>query len=356
MKQENLEIFFFLSQWAANFKFSQIPVIVIEAAKRSMIDTFAVGCAGSTRSIIKSLKECSQELYSGTNANYLDCETTLSPVGAALINGAACHVLDFDDTFYPGVLHPSTVVFPAALAVAQGINSDGKSLLTAMIAGLECECIIGKIVEDTLYDQGWFPTVILGVVGSAIAASHLLQLSPLQTYHAINIAFSQGSLLQKRGISVRPYLVGRAASIGVESAYLARRGIALKTDSFQQAIQQIFARINPNTNFEISKLQELGKVWSLVEPSFAIKKYPACSSVQAAGEGLENLVKQYKITPDEIVSVECEVTAFINKSLDFDRPKTPTEAQFSLQFALASLLIYGELTPRQLTEATLKNS
>jgi len=33
------------------------------------------------------------------------------------------------------------------------------------MAGLEAECILGKMVQDTLYNQGWFPTVVLGVVG-----------------------------------------------------------------------------------------------------------------------------------------------------------------------------------------------
>ncbi|MEQ8538148.1 MAG: MmgE/PrpD family protein [Coleofasciculus sp. D1-CHI-01] len=297
---ENLEILPSLSQWATNLTFARIPKAAVEAAKRSIIDTFAVGCAGSTWSTITALKKSSQELYQGSSADCLDFQTTLSPVGAALLNSAACHVLDYDDTFYPGVLHPSTVVFPSALALAQSVRSDGQSLLTAFIAGLEAECILGKMVQDTLYNQGWFPTVVLGVVGSAIAASHLLKLSAIQTSYAVNIALSQSSLLPKRGTPVRPYLVGRAAAIGVESAYIAQAGINLDVDAFAHACHQLFSQINPHLNFDVSLVKQLGKIWSLVEPGFALKRYPVCSSAQAASECLQNVVTQHELDPADI--------------------------------------------------------
>ena len=41
---------------------------------------------------------------------------------AALVNGTLAHALDFDDTHLPSVLHPSSSVIPAALAVAQAIG------------------------------------------------------------------------------------------------------------------------------------------------------------------------------------------------------------------------------------------
>jgi 2-methylcitrate dehydratase PrpD len=350
---EALKILPPLCQWTAGLTFEQIPEAVVKMAKRSIVDTFAVGVAGSSWNTILALKKSSRDLYPGLSADCLDFETSLSPVGAALVNGAACHVLDYDDTFYPGVLHPSTVVFPSALAVAQSLKSDGQALLTAFIVGIEAECILGKIVKDTLYNQGWFPTVILGVVGSAIAASHLLKLSPIQTRHAVSIAFSQSSLLQKRGTPIRPYLVGRVAAIGVESAYLAQAGIHLNIDAFDHASHQIFSQIDPNLRFDISPIKQLGKTWSFIEPGLALKRYPVCSSAHAASEALENLIQQYKLLAAEIQSIDCEVTPMIYNSLDFEQPQTPTEAQFSLQFALASLLTYGELTPLQLNASIL---
>ncbi len=39
-----------------------------------------------------------------------------TPAGAALLNGALAHSLDFDDTHAAGTLHPGAPVIPAAIA------------------------------------------------------------------------------------------------------------------------------------------------------------------------------------------------------------------------------------------------
>jgi len=42
-----------------------------------------------------------------------------SPAGAAFLNGALAHSLDFDDTHAAGSLHPGAPVIPAALAAGR---------------------------------------------------------------------------------------------------------------------------------------------------------------------------------------------------------------------------------------------
>ena len=50
---------------------------------------------------------------------------------AALVNGAASHVVEQDDLLNSSVLHPATVVFPAILAMAQSGRFSGKALIAA---------------------------------------------------------------------------------------------------------------------------------------------------------------------------------------------------------------------------------
>src|SRR4029077_2728160 len=61
-----------------------------------------------------------------------------SPFFAALVNGAASHVVEQDDLHNGSVYHPGTVVFPAVLAAAQEIGASGKDLIAASVAGYEC--------------------------------------------------------------------------------------------------------------------------------------------------------------------------------------------------------------------------
>ena len=57
-----------------------------------------------------------------------------SPFFAALINGAASHVVEQDDVHNGSVYHPATVVFPAVLAAAQEVGATGKDLIAASVA------------------------------------------------------------------------------------------------------------------------------------------------------------------------------------------------------------------------------
>ena len=60
-----------------------------------------------------------------------------SPLGAALLNGAFAHSLDFDDTHAAGTLHPGAPVIPAALAAAEMCGAAEPDVLAAIVAGYE---------------------------------------------------------------------------------------------------------------------------------------------------------------------------------------------------------------------------
>jgi len=53
---------------------------------------------------------------------------------AALVNGVAAHVLDYDDVALHG--HPSAVLVPAILAQAETSESSGAEMMAAYLAGV----------------------------------------------------------------------------------------------------------------------------------------------------------------------------------------------------------------------------
>ena len=54
-------------------------------------------------------------------------------MSAALINGAAAHALDFDDTHMAMNGHPSVPVIPAVLALAESGPVSGRAVLEAIV-------------------------------------------------------------------------------------------------------------------------------------------------------------------------------------------------------------------------------
>jgi 2-methylcitrate dehydratase PrpD len=62
---------------------------------------------------------------------------------AALVNGAAAHVLDYDDTFEPLSGHATAVLVPAILALGEELDSTGPDLVEALVVGLEAMACVG---------------------------------------------------------------------------------------------------------------------------------------------------------------------------------------------------------------------
>jgi aconitate decarboxylase len=80
---------------------------------------------------------------------------------AALLNGIASHVHDYDDTHLDTIIHPTGPVASALLAVAEWKGGfSGKDFLLALIAGIEAECKVGLAVWPEHYDVGWFVDLI----------------------------------------------------------------------------------------------------------------------------------------------------------------------------------------------------
>src|SRR5690606_20530059 len=146
----------------------------------------------------------------------------------ALVNGTTAHSLDFDDTHAAGTLHPGAPVIPAALAAAEMVGADGKTVLAAIVAGYEVTCRLAlSLPGGDHYDRGYLPTATCGAVGAAAAAARVFGLSASQVEDAFGIALSQaaGSLqFLASGAWTKRFQVGWSALNGLTAASLAREG------------------------------------------------------------------------------------------------------------------------------------
>ncbi len=91
--------------------------------------------------------------------------------------GAAGHVLDFDDTYLPGIAHLSAATAPAALALGAARGATVGAVLDAYAAGFEQTAALARASHPALYERGWHPTAVCGAVGAATAAARLLGLA-----------------------------------------------------------------------------------------------------------------------------------------------------------------------------------
>src|SRR5688572_11582265 len=127
-------------------EWARLPADVREIARQCVLDWIGVALAGSSDPLPRLLID--EALADGgkplaTVAGHSD---RVSPLQAALINGAASHVLDYDDVNLSMNGHPSAAILPALLALAESRATHGKGLIAAFVAGYEVACRVGLLV------------------------------------------------------------------------------------------------------------------------------------------------------------------------------------------------------------------
>jgi 2-methylcitrate dehydratase PrpD len=344
-----------LARWASDLQGNAIPAAVRAHAKTSLIDTIGVSIAGAQTRVGRIARAVG--LQAGTNgwSTLFGSAAHVSEQTAAFVNGAAAHALDFDDNCYAGVVHGSAVIAPAALAVGQKINASGKDLITAFVAGSECEYAIGAASKNILYERGWWTTGVLGPIGSCVAASHLLKLDPDKMSSALGLAITgAGGTKACFGTDGKALMAGRAAEAGVVCALLAAQGARGPVDAIEST--NGFARLFNEGVFDPAAIDRLGSRWFSQEPGVDIKRIPVCLSSHAAVDAVMHLVATHGIRLDEIESIVCDVPPMVSRNLVYTHPKTVQESQFSMQYAMAVSLKFGTLTLEHLDEKLLKNN
>lgn len=310
--------------WArfGRLEWDDIPNDVRTVATHCALDWFGCALAGSREPLSEILRS---ELATDSGAvSLIGSELRATPTLAALINGAAGHALDYDDT--GSRMHPTAPVMPAVLAVAEERGLSGTDALTAFIVGYETEARIGSLMGMQHYHRGWHTTSTFGVFGAAAAVSRMLGLTEDQFGMAMGLAASQSSGVKANfGTMTKPFHAGHAAERGALSARLAARGYTANPRAFE-ANQGLMQAAGEGSEAS-ETLDDLPGVWFLPETLF--KYHAACylthSTINNVRRGLDGL------TSDAVESM----TIVVNPSiLDvcglYDRPKTGLEAKFSL--------------------------
>ena len=143
----------------------------------------------------------------------------------------AGHVLDFDDTYEPGLAHLSSATAPAALVLGAQRGATAGDVLDAYAAGFEAMGALSRACHPALYDGGWHPTAVCGGAGAAVAAARLLALDEPGERNAIALALLRaGGLRAAFGSAGKALQVGLAAAAGVHAALLAEAGASVDAD------------------------------------------------------------------------------------------------------------------------------
>jgi 2-methylcitrate dehydratase PrpD len=321
-------------------RFDEIPEEARQTAHHCLLDFLGVTLAGSREPLTDILIAEVVRGEAGTEAGIIGRPERATRLTAALVNGAAGHALDFDDTHTTMIGHPSGPVLPALLALGETEGADGQALLAALVAGVELECRVGALLGGVHYAAGFHTTGTVGTFGAAAACAHLLGLDQEGWLHALGLAGTQAAGLKSAfGTMAKPLHAGRAASAGLLSALLARGGFTAQPAIFE--VPQGFLATHAGAEPSGEELARYEGRFLIRETLF--KYHAACYLTHASIEAAAQLRERHGLDPEKIGAVEVRVAPPLLDVCNIEEPTTGLEGKFSLR-ATTALALLGEDT------------
>ena len=328
------------------------PAAAVQTAIDGFTDCVAVMVAGRSAPVSRRLRRV-VSARGGPGESRVGLSRERAPAaGAALAGTGAAHALDFDDYAYSN--HVSALLVPAILAEADRHGADGADLVAAYLAGFEVWGTVFKREPDHLHSKGWHPTGVFGPLGVAAALARLRRLDPERTRHALGLAAaSGGGVMDNFGAEAKPWQGARAAQAGVECVELAAAGLTAGPDALDGS-GGLLAALSPAGRVDRASAAEgLGVRWIAAGPSLNLKRHPTVGASQRAIDAAIQLHDEHAPPPGDIARVVARVSEKHAAVMRLHRPKTASEARFSLEFGVAAGLIFGRVGLAELDDAVV---
>lgn len=328
-----------LSEYVAAASGRNLPPEVAGKAKHHILDTIGAMVSGSKLRPGRLAIKYARTQRGKREAAVIGSNLTLPAITAALVNGILAHADETDDTHWRSRTHPGCAIIPAALAIGERENKDGRTLINAVVAGYDvgCRLTLALGVRQT----GWHSTHSIGGTFGAVAAACVLAgLDAQEIRWALSYAAQQASgvrswVADSEHIEKAFDFGGMPARNGVTAAVLVQCGFTGMADAFEGE-KNFLAAYSPSP--EPQKLLEgLGSRYEIMQTS--IKRFPVGAPIQAAAEALELIQQKHNLRPESVAKLTVRLTRdgaeTVNNRLMPD---------INLQYIMAVMVLDGGLS------------
>lgn len=326
-----------VARFVTGLTWDKLPAPVQLKLRMILLDILGAAVAGTLAPVSRITAGYAADTWPGEQATLLLQGRRASAIGAAFANAYAANGLDIDDCGLYTKGHPGAQIFPTALALAEAQGASGAAMLTAMAVGYEVAHRAARIWHAT--HETYQACGSWGSVACAAVTSNLLGLTPAQAWHALGIAeYHAPNLPMMRDIdhpAMVKHGIGWGAMTGITAAQLARRGFT--------GVPSLFG-LPEFSNWVAS----IGRSYILVD-GVIFKEYAACAWGHTAFDATRQLLRDYQLAVGDIAHIRIEGfhdTVRLGTSMPIDTE----QAQFSVAWPLAALLLDGELGPDQMLE------
>jgi 2-methylcitrate dehydratase PrpD len=344
-----------LADFLAGLRFERLPEPTVTQTQHLFLDWVGAALGGVEQLPTRSMAAFSMAMGPTTGrSEVLPGRRMSSSFFAAIVNGAASHAVEQDDLHDASVVHAGTVVFPAALAVAQDVGASGRAFITAAVAGYEAAARVGRYLGRSHY-RGFHATGTAGTFGAAASVASLLGADASTMVSAFGSAGTQAAGLwefMQDGTDSKQLHAAKAASNGLLSAYVARsglRGAATILEGRRGMGATMSSDADPS-----ALTTGLGDVWAVDEVS--VKVHASCRHTHPSADALAAALASRGVVQDQIAGIHASVTsAAIDVLAPAEPGLTSHQAKFSMGFVLALIAARGHATVSDFDDRSLRD-
>ncbi len=348
-----------LSAWLAETALDQIPVRVQERVKHLLLD--GIGCAmvGAQLDWSRIGVEAITGLEAGTSPLIGWGGRATSAAAAAMLNSSFIQGFELDDYHPLAPLHSASIVLPAILAAADGMDAPvpGSMVLLAAIRGFEIGPRVGLGLHGgEMLTRGWHSGPVFGTFTAAAAAGTVYGLDAAGFEDALGIAATQsGGLMAAQFESmVKRMQHGFAARNGLYAAKLAAGGYVGIKRVLERPYGGFLSTFGEGHSPDPSAVvAALGERWETEK--IAVKPYAAMGGLHAAIDAALELRAAAGFDPAalERISIAMSKPAFEHGGWVATRPLEPIGAQMNAAYATAVALLDGAALVDQFSSARI---
>lgn len=347
------------AEFAAGLRFDDLPADVRRIARRCVLDGLGVTLAGTEQPVMDPLRGFLARVGGTQEARVVgDAGLRLPTPLAALWNGTAGHAMDWDDTQLaeaPGrvfglLTHPTVPPLSAGLAIAEMLGEvDGRTFLTAFVAGFEVECKLAEAIHPDHYLEGFHSSGTMGTFGAAVCAAKLLGFDAARIAGTVGVAASMASGIRANfGTMMKPLHVGRAAENGVMAALLVADGLIASPEALDGpwGFLEVAGR-GADVDLLVGRL---GDPFSIVSPGVSIKPYPCGVLTHPTIDAMLAATREHGLRPEDIRRVLVHAGRNILEPIRYEIAHDGLQAKFSLAFLLSAAIVAGRAGKAEFTD------
>jgi 2-methylcitrate dehydratase PrpD len=340
-----------IADFVVGFDIKQVPPLAIERARLAFIDTMAVMLAGSREEGSGIVCEMVRQEEAAPKVSVIGQSFRTSPQLAALANGVAAHIMDYDLSSLLG--QPTSPIIPALLPLAESTGANPSEVMAAFIVGFEVCMRLARAAPEQSSIGGWHAVSSIGTMGAAMACARLLKVPRERIPDILGIAASvSGGLSVNFGTMTKPLHSGMSARNGVAAALLGRGGFTANAAALENPAGY-FRAFDRGMKVSFEPFAELGHRYDIVERGFKPKRYPCGglghTSIDATLE-LRNEVR-----PGDIAAIKTAITKYAASRIGDKYPTSVESAKFSMPYVASYTVLYGPPMLKAFTEESIRD-